>query len=540
MKILVTYILLFSTLSLFAQQKDYFILLKDKSSSSFSLNEPKAFLTEKAISRRSKQNINLTIQDLPVSEQYITEINAITEVRYTSKWLNGVLVRANEEQLSELKSLDFYKDLLWGGDLKASATSSVQFAKKSKFDVIERDDFGIAELQNTMLGIDEMHNQGFLGKGILVGIFDSGFQNSQNLSIFSSLFNNNQLTATWDFVSDETNVVNDHSHGTNVLSVLAAKQPLTLVGVVPEANYALFRTEDVFSETRIEELYWLLAAEKADSLGVDVINSSLGYYTFDNPAQNYNNSDLDGNTALITKAADWAASKGIIVVTSAGNEGGSSWQRITFPADGDSVIAVGAIDLYENYVSFSSTGPTADGRLKPEVSALGRSTAVGRTNNTVGYSNGTSFSSPLVAGLAAGLIQAYPTLSAMKIRELIIKSGTQYDQPDEYVGHGTPNFVRANELAQFEKIVQDSGEQLFIYPNPINNENSLKAIILDPDFVPPLNIRIFDNLGRLIYEKESDELSFSFINEIKNIPSGSYYLAVEAADKSISKRFVKK
>ena len=343
MRILLVWCLFLGCFSLSAQQKDYFILFKDKPASDFTVDKPAAFLSERAINRRIVQKIDVTSQDLPVSKIYVEEINKITPVRYTSKWLNGVLIKATDAQLNLIQSKSFFEDLLWSGDLKNTAFANEALAKKSKFEETTTADFGLSDIQNKMLGIDKMHEAGFLGEGVLVGIFDSGFQNAQNLDIFKSLYSDNRLLATWDFVSDEPSVINDHSHGTNVLSVLAANQHGTFVGAVPRAAFALFRTEDVFSETRIEELYWLLAAEKADSLGVDVINSSLGYYSFDNPTQNYEISDLDGNTTLITKAADWAASKGIIVVTSAGNEGRNSWRRITAPADADSVIAVGAV-----------------------------------------------------------------------------------------------------------------------------------------------------------------------------------------------------
>lgn len=540
MKKLLICCLLFGSFSPFAQQKDYFILFKDKPATEFSVSNPAAFLTERAISRRTVQKISVTDQDLPVNKTYIDEISRITPVRYSSKWLNGVLVRATDAQLNQIKAKSFYNGLLWNGDLKNTAFANEAFAKKSKFEETSSTDFGLADIQNKMLGIDKMHEAGFLGKGVLVGVFDSGFQNAQNLNIFKTLYERNQLVTTWDFVSDEANVTNDHSHGTNVLSVLAANQTGTFVGTVPEASFALFTTEDVSSETRIEELYWLLAAERADSLGIDVINSSLGYYSFDNSVQNYKISDIDGNTTLITKAADWVASKGIIVVTSAGNEGGNSWQRITAPADADSVIAVGAVTANQQYVSFSSIGPSADGRLKPEVAAMGLSTTVGRPNNSVGTSNGTSFSSPLIAGLAAGIKQAFPKFSAMKIRELITKSGSQYDTPDEFLGYGIPNFERVKELAEFEQVVQDSGETLFIYPNPVSDENSLKAIITNPDFLPPLTIKIYDTIGRNIKEVTSQNLSFSIDSEIELLPSGSYFLLVESSKKTISKRFIKK
>ncbi len=526
----------------FSQQKDYFVLFKDKAASSYSTERPQEFLSERAINRRLLQKISIEQQDLPVNQTYVNQVQALAQVRYQSKWLNGVVVRTNQTVINQITRLPFVTGILWNGDLKNSATSSSipeALARKSKFEETHSADFGLSNVQNTMLGIDKMHEAGFTGTGVLIGVFDSGFSNAQNLGILRHLFTGTLVETTWDFVNDEPNVYNDHSHGTNVLSVIAANQPGQFVGTAPNASFALFTTEDVFSETRIEELYWLLAAEKADSLGVDVINSSLGYYSFDNPAQNYAKTAMDGNTTLITRAADWAAAKGILVVTSAGNEGRSSWERITAPADADSVIAVGAVSANGEYVAFSSIGPSADGRVKPDLAAMGLSTTVGRPNNSVGASNGTSFSSPLVAGLAAGMRQAFPSLSAMQIRELLIKSGSQSDTPDTFLGFGIPNFERASELATFEQLLADSGETLFIYPNPVSQEFSLKAVITDTDFSQPFTIRLFDSLGRLISENNASTLRFNLTDEIQKLPAGTYTISVANQDKTIAKRFIK-
>lgn len=534
--------LIFVFYSGFAQQRDYFILFKDKAASSYNIERPQEFLSERAISRRLLQRINIEQQDLPVNQSYIEQVQALSPVRYQSKWLNGVVVRTNQTVIEQIRSLPFVTGILWDGDLKNAATSRVNpevLARNYKFEQAQPADFGLSNVQNTMLGIDKMHEAGFTGTGVLIGVFDSGFSNAQNLGILRNLFTETRVETTWDFVNDEPNVYNDHSHGTNVLSVMAANQPGQFVGTAPNANFALFTTEDVFSETRIEELYWLLAAEKADSLGVDIINSSLGYYSFDNPTQNYPKTALDGNTTLITKAADWAAAKGIIVVTSAGNEGRSAWENITAPADADSVIAVGAVTSNGEYVAFSSIGPSADGRVKPELAAMGLSTTVGRPNNSVGTSNGTSFSSPLVAGLAAGMRQAFPSLSAMQIRELLIKSGSQSDNPDSFLGYGIPNFERANELATFEQLLADSGETLFIYPNPVSPEFSLKAVINDADFSQPFTIQLFDSLGRLLSENSAETLRFSFSDEVQKLPAGMYIVKVVNQEKSITKRFIK-
>lgn len=538
--LLLSCLFLFTKLS--AQKLDYFILFNDKATSTFAIDKPTAFLSARSVERRNVQKIAITSHDLPVSLAYINEVNKITPIRYQSRWMNGVVLKATPAELTKIKSLPFVKSVLWNGDLKNTASvqkNSTVNLTRQKFEDARSTDFGLANRQNEMIGIDKMHEAGFKGEGILIGILDSGFSNATNLSIFSNLRTKNLITATWDFVHDEENVFNDHSHGTNVLSVLAADQPGNFVGTTPNASYALFTTEDIASETRIEEVYWLLAAERADSLGVDVINSSLGYYAFDNPAQNYAKTDLDGNTTLITKAADWAAAKGIIVVTSAGNEGNNAWRTISAPADADSTLAIGAVTAEKLYVAFSSVGPSADGRVKPELSAMGVNTVVGQINNTIGSSNGTSFASPLIAGLAAGMKQAFPQLSAMKIRDLLIKSGSQYDNPDEFLGYGIPNFERAKELADFERVVATSGQALFIYPNPVSSDFSLKGIITDQEFKIPGSLKIYTMSGQLMYQTTINDNAFSIKKPVEALASGTYFIVVSDATSLISRKFVK-
>lgn len=541
MRNFITFILIAVTFGAGAQTLDYFIVFKDKANTSYKTSEPQAFLSPRAIQRRKTQNITINTQDFPPNQNYVTEISKFSKVRYTSRWLNGVLIKANVFQLNEIKKLSFVKEVLLNGDLR-----NVRFSLNSeneeiseKFESLTINDFGNSTTQNTMLGVDKMHADGFKGEGILIGILDSGFSNANNLSVFQKLFTERRVQTTWDFVNDEINVYNDHSHGTTVLSVMASNLENSFIGIAPYATYALFKTEDVDSETKLEEINWLLAAERADSLGVDVINSSLGYTTFDNPATSYKTSDLNGNTSIITKAADWAVGKGIIVVTSAGNDGRTAWKKISMPADADSVISVGAVNGSKQYASFSSIGPSADGRVKPELSAMGSGTTVANPSNSISASNGTSFSSPLVAALAAGLKQAYPTFSAMKIRNILIKSASQVDNPDEFLGYGIPNYERAREVAEFEKMIENSSEALFVYPNPVSVELSLKGIVLDESITFPSKLTLYTSSGRKIYSTTISNSKFTLREPIINHPAGIYYLQIEDGSKTIVRRISK-
>jgi hypothetical protein len=293
-----------------------------------------------------------------------------------------------------------------------------------------------------------MHRQGFKGKGMLVAVFDAGFENLPQLDAMRHLFVNGRILDTYNFVEDNGYVYGKGGdHGTKVLSTMAAYDPGKIIGTAPEASYLLYRTEDASSEYRIEEFNWLLAAERADSAGADVINSSLGYNNFDDKSMSYTYEQMDGNTAYVTQAADMAAAVGMLVVTSAGNEGRGKWKYITAPADADSVLTVGAVDSKGSYAEFSSKGNTPDGRTKPDVVAKGAATTVVSPGNRVTVSNGTSFSSPLMAGFATSLWQAYPKLNNMEVIDILRRSGSQAQKPDSLLGYGIPDYERAKEAS---------------------------------------------------------------------------------------------
>jgi subtilisin family serine protease len=491
-----------------AQKSKYFIEFTDKANSPFSISNPTTYLSQKSIDRRLKQAIDITIRDLPVNPAYVQSLQQLgATIWYTSKWMNAALIEADPAQLAQINTLSFVKKqdaATWPpvsvARLSKQDNISINKPSSSRTNTTEDNqasplDYGFSTNQVAMIGADKMHEQGFTGQGMRIAIFDSGFKNANSLQAFNHVFINNRVLATYDFVSNEESVFEDDEHGLRVLSAMAAYVPGEIIGTAYEADYLLFRTEDAASEFRIEEINWLMAAEYADSAGVDVINSSLGYNYFSNPGMNYSQADMDGNTALITRAADIAAATGMLVVVSAGNEGNDPWQTIAAPADADSVLSVGAVDRDGLYASFSSRGPSADGRVKPDLTAQGRGTTLSAASGSTVSSNGTSYSSPVLAGMVAGFWQAYPQLTNMEVISYLKKSASQATNPDSLVGYGIPDFSKAAALA--ENDIKHAQEICRIWPNPAS-DNTL-TLWINPRFKnEAVSIQFFDASGKLI------------------------------------------
>jgi hypothetical protein len=347
-----------------------------------------------------------------------------------------------------------------------------------------------------MLNLETLHAQGYRGQGMLIAVLDAGFFNANILPAFDSLFADGRVVATKDFVDGGTNVYDDHTHGMNVLSVLAGNIPGGLIGSAPEASYLLLRTEDAGTEYLIEEFNWVVGAEYADSAGADIISSSLGYTTFDNSTMDHVYADLNGSTAIASKGAAWAASKGILVVNSAGNWGGSSWNYLGVPADADSIIATGAVDSMENLAGFSSRGPSADGRIKPDVSAQGVAVVMSNSSGGMMNGNGTSFSCPLISGAAACLWQANLTLSSMQVREAIIQSCDQYQNPDNNKGYGIPDFGQALFVLTGKSFTKPDAD-MFVscYPNPADADLHVSLFSTREQ---DINLLLTDLTGRVV------------------------------------------
>ncbi|RFS13856.1 S8 family serine peptidase [Emticicia sp. C21] len=519
-KNLLVFLLLLLHFSVFAQNQ-YLVVFKDKANSTYSVSNPKQFLSDRSIQRRAKQKIAITERDLPPNVSYLTEISKKgAKVLYKSRWLNAALIETTPAILNQILKFSFVKGLEGTGDIRSARLGGVSESSGpgNKFDSEEVTDNGFSQTQLAMLGADKMHTKGFRGEGMLIGVLDSGFQNADQLSFFKDLFTDKRVIGTYDFVDRELNVYNDHTHGTNVLSCMAAYEIGKIVGTAYKASYLLLRTEDTSSETKREEANWLFGAEMADSVGVDVINTSLGYSTFDNPAQNYKYADMNGDRALATRAADWAAQTGILVVASAGNEGNGSWKYVGTPADADSIIAVGAVTSNRSVATFSSYGPSGDGRIKPDLAAQGQSTLVGTPGNTIGYSNGTSFASPLMAGFAASFWQAFPELTNMQVRDYLIRSASQYENPDNRIGYGIPDFEKAYEIAELDQLIANlkkQGKDVVVFPNPSNSQSDpMKVWILKDDAGQSFEYKLVDMTGKIIWSQTTTDKTITLPTKV--------------------------
>lgn len=480
------------TLGQLCSQNRYMVFFTDKEETGFSINQPSQFLSQRALQRRQKQQIAVVESDLPVTRTYIDALKALgAETYFTTKWMNGVLIQADPSLIDIIDTLPFVSHieyvapdaLLTAGDSDADGTEDTNGTEARQSD-----------FQNDMLGIGEMHAAGYEGQGLLIGVFDGGFNSLSSIPAFNHLIQDNRILYTHDFTTNRSGVENEFSHGRRVLSVLAARSE-DLTGTAPEASYILSITEAP-GEYRVEEYNWLFAAEKADSAGVDIINTSLGYNLFQDPSMDYSLDQMDGETTVITRATNLAASKGIALVTSAGNTGQSlQWPIITAPGDSPFNLAVGSVNAALQKARISSFGPTADNRIKPDVAALGISAAVTGTGGAVTFSDGTSFASPLVAGLMAGVWQAYPELTASELLNLIRLSGSQYDAPDNELGYGIPNFVTISRIA--EEIDLPTAEDLTVYPNPTNA--SFVNLAFDTSFFDePVNVQLVRTNGQVI------------------------------------------
>ncbi len=482
-KFLAVFILLTGLIGSVSAQDRYAVYFKFKPQTSFALNKPQEFLTQKAIERRTREGIQADSTDLPVSKKYLDAVKAKAEyLLYESKWLNAAVLVTTESKVDEIKALPFVAKVELVGigyldnpNLRLNNPPYLpKEQKKRKEEPVSSRDLQLNEntydFQNQLIGIPEMHEEGFRGKGITIAVFDAGFPGANTASPLIHLQTNKQIVSTRDFVRPwNTDVYTDNQHGTNVLSLIASNEPGKMLSGAPDANYILVMTEEVATEYWVEEYNWVRGAEYADSLGVDIISSSVGYWDFDDPTMNYTVADLDGETTIITKGATLAAEKGILVVNSAGNYG-SGVSSLVAPADAMGILAIGSVNKDLTVSGFSSRGPTGDGRIKPELAAMGGGTALVRSNGTVGFSNGTSFSAPQISALAAGLWEGRPEWTKDQLILNLLRSGSQADKPDNLIGFGVPNFFDAfyGEILSVEGTPESISWK--VYPNPMATE----------------------------------------------------------------------
>ncbi|MEO8109674.1 MAG: S8 family peptidase [Ginsengibacter sp.] len=525
-----------------AQFNKYVIRFKDKAGTPFTIDNPIQFLSAKAIARRSKQNIAIDETDLPITPRYIDSVRLAGNVRILdkSKWLNQVCIETTDAvALAKINSFSFVIS-----SQPVMRPVSAQSPANNKFNeqintitspatvnnVSDFYNYGSSDPQIHIHEGEYLHNKGFRGEGMLVAILDAGFYHYLSLAAFDSVRNNNQIAETYDFVDNEKSVDEDHYHGMHCFSIMASNIPGQLVGSCPKATYYLYRTEDASSESPVEEQYWAAAAERADSIGVDVISTSLGYNQFDNPIFNHTYADMNGNTTMIAKAADLAAKKGIIVVVAAGNEGNNAWHYIITPADADSVVAVGAVNSSGIVGRFSSYGPSSDGQVKPAIASVGVGTALFNINGQVSSGNGTSYATPNVAGLIACLWQAFPEFSNMEIISAVEKSSSIYNAPDDRIGYGIPNFHIAYDALLEQRIAKNMAsilgdKKIKVFPNPFNSEFS---VLLKPAISGAGTFALYDMSGKLYLLKtiiqQQEQVQLIKFNNLQPLAKGLYIL----------------
>jgi len=533
-KIIYLNLLIVSCFNVFAQQapSTYVIKFTDKNNSIFSVNSPLNYLSQRAIDRRINQGIAISNQDFPVNETYVNQLIVLgAQVLNRSKWLNAVSIYCTDSLVMQsIQNQTFVESVTAvkrPNSLplvpKFEPESLLQPSSKNKKTIVDFDyrnllDYGPSFTQVSMLGGDLLHLAGYMGNGKVIAVIDAGFLVANQCETFDSLFINNQILGTWDFVSRDANVYDDHYHGTYVLSTIGGNTAGELIGTAPKASYWLLRSEDAPTEYIVEEFNWVCAAEFADSVGADIINSSLGYTTFDNPVQNHSYPDLNGSTAMASIGAEIAASKGMIVCNSAGNSGADPWLHIAVPADADHILAVGAVDGGEFIANFSSRGHSADGRIKPDVAAQGVATVGQYQPGLYVVGNGTSFASPLIAGMCASFWEAVPNLTAAQVIQKIKESCDQYNAPDSLKGYGIPDFAQAYYTITGKKITYPtSGIIDLVAPNPFKDFISVRYYAADTQFI---DIQIFDIMGKeLVYKRQwCDTKSYNKID--LQIPSG--------------------
>jgi serine protease AprX len=521
----------------FAQMQDAWIYLADKQNVPTSISNPISILTQKAIDRKNAHGVIIDERDVPVNETYITQLKNATgiTVMAKSKWFNAVHVRGNETDINNLTTTLPFIDHIDFADKSLNAPKKAQVKRQSKLEnTLTVFNYGNAANQIQMIKGNELHLANYTGTGMSVAVLDAGFPNVNTMASFQRLRDAGNLLDDYDFVNRDHDVYTNtsSSHGTWVLSTMAGYVENQYVGTAPDASYYLFITEDAPFENPVEESYWVEAAERADSLGVDVINTSLGYTTYDNPNYNYTMADMDGNTAFITQGANMAFEKGMLLVNSAGNSGNDSWGIVGAPADAAGVLSVGAVKSDGTYASFSSRGNATQPTRKPDVVAQGQASYVIDINDAIGTLNGTSFSSPIMTGGIVCLWQALPNKTNAEIMQLVRESASQYNTPDYFLGYGIPDLQVALNSA-LSLIDTDIVGSIKVFPNPTNSVLYFKL----PPSEKELSVTIFDLLGKQVLHTFVTVINNKI--DVSTLSKGLYIAYLETKNISKSIKLIK-
>ena len=506
----------------------YWVQFTDKEGSPYSIDNPEAYLSPRALQRRANLNIAIDEYDLPVNPQYLQAVaDCGAEIINPSKWLNGVSVHVTDPSVIEaINALDCVMTVRnCPNDLKAQEQKERWLANEMKPAASTRSSkgfYGGAEDQVKQLNVDVLHDLGFDGTGVIIAVLDGGFEGAENTSCFDNMREEGRLLGTRDFVYGSNSVYTQSTHGTSCLSTMGAYDPNNMVGTAYKASYYLIHTEDGDSENIIEEYNWVSGAEYADSLGVDVCSTSLGYITFDMSQWDHPYQHYDGKTAPMSIGAEIAASRGMICMNAAGNEGDGNC-TLGIPADAEHIVTVGAVNAAGDRASFSSVGPTYDGRIKPDVMAMGEGTYVAS-----GYGswwpyyngNGTSFATPVLAGAVACLRQARPYSSVQEICDALRACGNRAENPDSKYGYGIPDFSQALELLKVEEHSVAANEIINVYPNPSQGE--VKVALKEG---AKADVTVYDITGRQLYTYTFNGLNHTTLeNYLNTLGTGVYFI----------------
>jgi serine protease AprX len=535
MKKTLLFLILLSSLSVFSQIEDAWVYFNDKPNSATFLANPLTMLSQRAIDRRMAQSIALNIQDVPVYQPYIDQIVASSGITVLakSKWLNCLHVRGLQSDIAALSNLSFVHHLYWANNSwnrLANIPQPISPINK-QLSVATNFNYGNSANQIQMLNGHILHQQNYTGSGKIIAVLDAGFPNVNTIQPLARLITNNQILGGYDFVNKNTNFYSGNAHGTMVLSCMGGYNDGFLVGTAPDAAYYLYITEDVTSENPVEESYWVEAAEEADRVGSDIITSSLGYLGYDNPSYSHSYTDMTGDKNFASKGANIAFTKGIVVVASAGNDGTTNVPKIGVPAEATNVLAIGAVQSNQVYATFSSIGPSFDGRVKPDLMAQGQAAVLSNSAGNITTANGTSFSAPILAGMIASFWQAVPSLSAQQLVNFVKQSADRFNNPTPQYGYGIPNFQQALNAS------------LSINNNSITNINVFQNIenhtikIMFPEIQDTPKITLFDLLGQIILTQNITNTET--ILDLNNLSSGIYIYKIEIGNNTKTGKFFK-
>ena len=523
-------------------QEDAWVYFKDKPNSATELANPLTILSQRALDRRSNQGIALDISDVSVYQPYIDEVtasNGIT-VKAKSKWLNCLHIRGSQADINALKllssvlSVDFANKTLNSSPNKTKAKLRYKPVNKTMETNVTYN-YGTSSNQIQMLNGILLHQANYTGSGKIIAVLDAGFPGVNTAQPFQRLRDNAQILGGYNYVTKSNDFYSGATHGTAVLSLMGGFTDGQLIGTAPDAQYYLFITEDDASENPVEESNWVEAAEEADRVGVDIITSSLGYFGYDDTTYGHTYADMTGNAAFASKGANIAFSKGIVVLASSGNEGATTEPHVGVPAEALNVIAVGAVKADESYASFSSIGPSFDGRVKPDVMAQGNPAVLSDIAGNIGTGSGTSFSCPIMAGMVACLWQALPGKNAQQIKQLILQSSDNFAEPavksrPQY-GYGIPDFSLA--LSNGLSVTDFSKSDFVVYPNPTNDFISV-TLANNSD---SKTIAIYNVLGQKVLENTISTQSPTI--SLKSLNNGIYFYKLESNDFSKSGKIIK-